>query len=72
MECDDSILDLENVTRFQSRSLSRQKRLLASSYPSVRLSVYPTLCLSARTSLRLYPRCSPWTDFHEIWYWVLL
>jgi len=49
MECDDSILGLESVTRFQLLSLSRQKRLLVSSYPSFLLSVYPLVRLSACT-----------------------
>jgi hypothetical protein len=61
MESDDSILDLESVTRFQALSLSRQERLLASSYPSIRFPVYPL-----HSSLRLCQRCSPWTDFREI------
>jgi len=38
---------------FQARMLSREKSLLASSCPSV----------------RMYPCGSCWTDFCEIWYW---
>jgi len=49
MECDDSILDLESLIRFQLLSPSRQRRLLASSYPSVRRSVNPPVRLSACT-----------------------
>jgi len=50
MEWDDSILDLESVIRFQS--LSRQKLLLASSYPSVRLSAFTHAVPPGRISMK--------------------
>ena len=52
---------------------SRERLLLPSSYLSVRPSVCQSVCLSVCLSVsRLYQYYHHWTDFCEIWYWIII